>query len=112
MCSNGGLGEPTLDPHHANLLEHGSFGDDHTEGAVFPQLRDFLQSSLYDTSQGYFTAPRANAPVGSVGRALAFPQLAGEDGYRRAVREVYDNLEVRIPGTGLFCHPTGDCYIE
>ena len=66
-----------------------------TEGALLLQLRDFLQRSLYDPDQGYFTAARANAPVGSVGKALAFPQLAGEDGYRKAVREAYDNLEVR-----------------
>ena len=32
--------------------------------------------------------------MGSVGRPLSFPQLAGEEGYRRAVREVYDTLEV------------------
>ena len=64
------------------------------EGALLLQLRDFLQRSLYDPDQGYFTAARANAPVGSVGKALAFPQLAGEDGYRRAVREAYDKLEV------------------
>ena len=60
------------------------------------QLRDFLQKSLYDIEEGYFTAARANAPVGSVGKALAFSQLAGEDGYRRAVREAYDNLEVSL----------------
>ena len=58
------------------------------------QLRDFLQKSLYDSDQGYFTAARGPVPVGSVGRSLAFPQLAGEEGYRRAVREVYDTLEV------------------
>ncbi|CAL5218657.1 g361 [Coccomyxa viridis] len=56
-------------------------------------LRDFLQRSLYDADQGYFTAARDNAPVGGVGKVLAFPQLAGEDGYRRAVREAYDRLE-------------------
>lgn len=60
------------------------------------QLRDFLQKSLYDLEEGYFTAARANAPVGSVGKALAFSQLAGEDGYRRAVREAYDSLEVSL----------------
>ena len=58
------------------------------------QLRDFLQKSLYDSDQGYFTAARGPVPVGSVGRPLSFPQLAGEEGYRRAVREVYDTLEV------------------
>ena len=58
------------------------------------QLRDFLQKSLYDSDQGYFTATRGPVPVGSVGRPLSFPQLAGEEGYRRAVREVYDTLEV------------------
>ena len=58
------------------------------------QLRDFLQKSLYDLDQGYFTALRGPVPVGSVGRSLAFPQLAGEEGYRRAVREMYDTLEV------------------
>jgi len=51
---------------------------------------------LYDLEEGYFTAARANAPVGSVGKALAFSQLAGEDGYRRAVREAYDSLEVGL----------------
>ena len=32
--------------------------------------------------------------MGSVGRPLSFPQLAGEEDYRQAVREVYDTLEV------------------
>ena len=87
------------------LTEHGSCGEGHAEGAVLPQLRDFLQRSLYDANQGYFTAVRANAPVGSLGRALAFPQLAGEDGYRRAVREVYDSLEVSSFVNGPSCIP-------
>ena len=84
------------------------------------QLREFLQKSLYDPDQGYFTAAKVNAPVGSVGKALAFPQLAGEDGYRRAVREAYDNLEVRpckrlvsmhspMSKTPLYC-PRQECW--
>lgn len=60
------------------------------------QLRDFLQQSLYDPEQGYFTAAGAKVPVGSVGTALPFPELAGEEGYRNALRKAYDNLEVCI----------------
>ena len=67
------------------------------------QLRDFLQKSLYDSDQGYFTAARGVVPVGSVGRPLPFPQLAGEEGYRRAVREVYDTLEVSSLFMGSLC---------
>ncbi len=61
----------------------------YTNGTLYLQLRDFLQRSLYDDpDQGYFTAEPLL--TSAVGKALASPQLAGEGGYQRAVREAYN----------------------
>jgi hypothetical protein len=58
-----------------------------------PQLRDYLQLSLYDPQQGYFSADRGHVPVGTVGKPLDFRSLSGEPGYRAAMRQLYDDLQ-------------------
>lgn len=58
------------------------------------QLRDFLQRSLYDPEQGYFTSSSAGVPVGSIGQPLEFNNLLGQADYLANVKERYIQLQV------------------
>lgn len=61
------------------------------------QLRDYLHRSLYDPTEGYFTASKSTIPVGSVGKPLQFNKLLGQADYLSAVKQHYNHLQVSVP---------------
>jgi hypothetical protein len=58
------------------------------------QLRDYLQKSLYDPKEGYFTSSRESLPVGSIGQPLVFKEILGQADYLAAVKHRYNQLQV------------------
>ncbi|CAL8470142.1 g9684 [Coccomyxa elongata] len=57
------------------------------------QLRNYLHRSLYDPTEGYFTASKSTIPVGSIGKPLEFNKLLGQADYLSAVKEHYNHLQ-------------------
>ncbi len=60
------------------------------------QLRDYLQKSLYDPHEGYFTSSKGVLPVGSIGQPLQFSKLLGQADYLAAVKQRYNELQVGV----------------
>lgn len=65
-----------------------------TIGVYVLQLRDYIQRSLYDPEEGYFTSGRADIPVGTVGKPLEFNNFSGQEDYLTAVKNHYTTLQV------------------
>lgn len=63
------------------------------------QLRDYLHRSLYDPTEGYFTASTSTIPVGSIGKPLEFNKLLGQADYLSAVKQHYNHLQVSVSAT-------------
>ncbi|EIE25916.1 DUF185-domain-containing protein [Coccomyxa subellipsoidea C-169] len=59
-------------------------------------LRDYLQKSLYDPHEGYFTSSKGVLPVGSIGQPLQFSKLLGQADYLAAVKQRYNELQVGV----------------